>query len=72
MNLNGGLFSEIPSINDVLPFTDEKLFVFNICNDIFILLIPNKFNGYNAVNVYNDVSAVIYDVFKLKPYILPI
>ena len=59
-------------INDVVPIADENLDVFKFCDDIFIFLIPSKFNGYNAVNVYNGVSAEIYDVFKLNPSTLPI
>ena len=46
--------------------------MFKVCDDIFIFLIPSIFNGYNAVNVYNGVSAYTYDVFKLKPRTLPI
>ena len=41
-------------------------------DDIFNFLMPSKFNGYNAVKVYNGVSVDVYDVFKLKPNILPI
>ena len=59
-------------INDVVPIADEKLDVFKVCDDIFIFLIPSKFNGYNAVNVYNGISADTYDVFKLNPKTLPI
>jgi hypothetical protein len=51
-------------INDVVPIADEKLDVFKVCDDIFIFLIPSKFNRYNAVNVYNGVSLEIYNVFK--------
>ena len=59
-------------INDVLPIADEKLFVINVCDDILIFLIPSKFNGYIAVNVYNGNSVDVYDVFKSNPSTLPI
>jgi hypothetical protein len=55
-----------------VPIADVKLLVINVCDDILIFLIPSKFNGYNAVNVYNGISADTYDVFKLNPNILPI
>ena len=72
IKLNGGWSTDILLINDVVPLADEKLDVCNVCDDIFIFLIPSKFNGYNAVNVYNGVSADTYDVFKLNPSTLPI
>ena len=59
-------------VNEKIRPELEKLDVFNVWDDIFIFLIPSKFNGYKVVNVFNGNSKDTYDVFKLKPNILPI
>ena len=59
-------------IHDVVPIADEKLNVFKVSDDIYFFLIPGKFIGYNAGNVYNCVSFKINVVFKLNPRTLPI